>query len=253
MLKKIILSIVYICTILCLCGKDVPPMPSPPRLVNDYCGTLSPEQASALENKLRKYSDSTSTQLTVVIEPSLEGDDVFDYSFRLAQSWGLGEKGKNNGVLIYFAMQERKIRIQVGYGLEAKITDAATKQIIEHILKPAFKERMYYEGIDEATNIMIQLASGEYKGVAKSKKKSIGGIGTYIFLALIILYIISKFFRGGSNYGSTGGPDIFTAMMLGSMMGRGGGHSYGNFSSGSGSFGGFGGGSFGGGGSGGDW
>lgn len=244
-----------------LCGqvfsKEIPAKPSPPRLVNDFAGILSPEQNQALERKLSAYNDSTSTQITIVVENSLEGDDAFDYSIRLAQNWGIGQKDKNNGLLIYIALQGRKIRIQTGYGLEATITDAFAKRIIEQVIKPSFKQQQYYEGLNQATDYVIAALSGQFDGMGTTGKG--GKLGSLVFLVIlvfIIMYIFSKLGGGGTNYSSRGGSggDLLTGMLLGSMLSGGSRRSsWGDFSSGGGSFGGFGGGSFGGGGSGGDW
>lgn len=238
-------------------AKETPPVPNPPRLVNDFAGILQAQESAQLEQKLRIYNDSSSTQIAIVVENSLEGDDVFDYSFRLAQAWGIGQKGKNNGALIYIAIQDRKIRIQVGYGLEATLTDAACKQIIEELIKPTFKQQQYYAGLDAATSRILAIIKGEFKADPKSKS---GGkliyIIIFIVIALIVLSAMNNGGGGGRTYSSSG-SDWWTAAMIGSAMSGGsrsrGGSSWGDFSSGSGSFGGFGGGSFGGGGAGGDW
>ncbi|MDX2188743.1 MAG: TPM domain-containing protein [Bacteroidota bacterium] len=253
-MKKFISAFVLILSISIGICKSIPEMPNPPRLVNDFAGVLNQNESIYLEKKLRAYNDSTSSQIAIVIENSLEGEEVFDYSMKLAEAWKIGQKGKDNGILIYIAIAERKIRIQVGYGLEARVTDAYTKRIIEEIIKPQFKQQNYYQGLNDATDVIIQLASGEYKGEPKKSKRGFT-LGTFIFFA-IIAYIIFSFFRrggGGNSYGKRG-LDPWTAFLLGSALSGGGrGSSYGDFSSGSGSFGGFGGGGFGGGGSGGDW
>lgn len=238
-------------------AKDIPPLPNPPKLVNDFAGILQPQESNQLEQKLRIYNDSSSTHIAIVIENSLEGDDVFDYSFRLAQNWGIGQKDKNNGALIYIAIQDRKIRIQVGYGLEATLTDAACKQIIEELIKPTFKQGQYYAGLDAATSRILAITKGEYQAEPKSanggKSKLI--IIIIIVVALLLLSAFNKNGGGGRTYSSSG-SDWWTAAMIGNAMSGSrnrGGSSWGDFSSGGGSFGGFGGGGFGGGGSGGDW
>jgi uncharacterized protein len=237
-------------------AKEIPTRPSPPVLVNDFAGVLSEEQRNALERKLSKYNDTTSTQIAIVIENSIENDEAFEYSRRIAEGWGIGQKGKNNGLLIYVAVQERKIRIQVGYGLEGTVTDAYAKRIIEEVIKPAFRNQQYYEGLDEATNYLIGALSGQFKGDGGVKKGKLSGRTIFVILIIVffIIYIFSKRGGGGTNYNSRGGGmDLLTGMLLGSALSGGRGSSYGSFSSGSGSFGGFGGGSFGGGGAGGDW
>jgi uncharacterized protein len=240
-------------------AKAIPEVPNPPRLVNDYAGVLQQNEKEALEQKLRLFNDSTSNQIAIVIENSLQGEEVFDYSFRLAQSWGIGNKGKNNGALIYVALEERKIRIQVGYGLEEKLTDAFCKGLIQEVIKPNFKAGNYFAGLDEATNDMMLAAKGLFKGEKKAKKPSGSGL---IFLGVVLLFIILIFINKYKNikHSHLGhNLDFFTILLLMSQNrgGGGGGHrgggSWGDFSGGRGDFGGFGGGSFGGGGSGGDW
>lgn len=231
-------------------AKDIPAKPNPPRLVNDYTQTLSAEEQQQLEQKLVAYFDSTSTQIAIVIEESLEGDDLFDYCQRLATNWGIGEQNKNNGVLIYIAITDRKIRIHTGYGMETTITDAISKRIIEKKIKPNFKEGNYYQGLYEATDIIMQAASGEYVyDRTQGKEPNIKSILKLIFIIIIIIIVISKFGggRGGRRRSGFGGP-IFWGGTFGS-----GGFSSGGGGFGGGGFGGFGGGGFGGGGSSGSW
>jgi uncharacterized protein len=190
----------------------------------------------------------------VVLVKNLDGTDVADYSVKLALKWKIGTK-KDNGVLFLAAIDDRKTRIEVGYGLEGVLPDITTKRILTEDVKPYFKQQQFYEGIDLATTHIIQAAKGEYKGEYKysnnrGKKKGKGlGIGSIIFIIILIIVFASS--RGG------GGGGFLTGMILGNMLGGGGRHSggggWGDFSSGGGSFGGFGGGSFGGGGSSGDW
>lgn len=255
-MKQALHCIVFLFLSFVAIAKDIPARPNPPKLVNDFAGVLSAEQSAALEYKLSKYNDTTSTQIAIVIEKSIENDEAFDYAIRLAESWGIGQKGKNNGLLIYVALQERKVRILPGYGLEATVTDAYAKRVIEEVIKPAFKNQQYYEGLDNATTYLIGALSGQFKSEAGGKGK-LSGKTIFIFLIIVIgiFYILSKLGGGGgSNYSRRGGGmDLLTGMLLGSALGGGRGSNYGSFSSGGGSFGGFGGGSFGGGGAGGDW
>lgn len=226
-------------------AKEVPPKPNPPRLVNDFAGVLSAEENQALESKLLAYSDSTSTQIAIVIENSLEGDDDFDYSQRLAETWQIGMKGKNNGLLIYVAIEDRKIRIQNGYGMEGSVPDALAKRIIEENIKPNFKQKLYYNGLNEATDLIMRAASGEYINDLPRKRHK-DSPPPLIVIIIIILFILFAIFRGRGGRGGRfygGGPFIGT-------FGSGG---FSGGSSGGGGFGGFGGGSFGGGGAGGSW
>lgn len=227
-------------------AKEIPAKSN--RLVNDYANVLSASEESALETKLRGYYDSTSTQIAIVVENSLEGDDLFDYCQRLATAWGIGEKGKNNGVLLYVAIGDRKARIHTGYGMEATITDAMSTRIRTQQMNPAFKAGNYYQGLDDASTTIMQLASGEFVNDKEDKPLQKGPSAFVIIIIIIILIIL--FSRGGGGRGNRsrggfGGP-VFWGGTFGSGGFSGGG-------GGGGGFGGFGGGGFGGGGSGGSW
>lgn len=228
------------------------PKPIKGQRVYDLAGILSSEQELALSQKILAYEDSTSSQFVIFIDKSLEGDDDFMYTQRLAEAWKIGQKNHNNGLLLAVYMEDRAIRIQVGRGLEPTITDAVSFTIIEEVLKPAFRKENYYAGFDRSLDLLFQAAAGEFKGAGLEKPMP---FGAYIILALIILIFLiiisSKGGKGGSFAGGFGG-----GYMTGRMMGGG----WGNFSGGRGGFGGggfsgggFGGGSFGGGGAGGRW
>lgn len=243
-------------------AKEVPPVPNPPRLVNDYVGILSSGEVAALEQKLTAYDDSTSTQVAIVIEQSLEGDDIFDYSHRLAEAWGIGREGKNNGILIYIAAGDRKLYIQTGYGAEGFLPDALAKRIIEQVITPAFRQQAYYQGLDRATDVIIDLGNGEYTNEDLGQE---GGLPFPVLLIFLIVFIVIIILisRGGGKGGGyyrrgrydSGGGWIFFGPM-GNWGGGGGGSSGSSGGSdwgGGGDFGGFGGGDFGGGGAGGSW
>ena len=252
MIKKILIIFALLGAAL-VQAKEFPAKPNPPRLVNDFANVLSAEQISILESKLKIYSDSTSTQIAIVTEQSLEGEDPFDYSRRLAENWQIGMAGKNNGLLIYAAIGDRKIRIQNGYGMEATITDAISKRIIEEIIKPNFREQQYFEGFNEATDYIIRAAAGEFVNETprKGRHKSTSPTMVIIIIILFILFAIfyNKGGRGGRRFNHGGSP-FFGTFGSGGFSGGGG---FGGGSSGGGGFGGFGGGSFGGGGAGGSW
>ena len=241
-------------------GQVFPERPKPPKLVNDFANILSDREELILERKLVAYDDSTSTQIAVVTINSLKGNDIDDYSFRLAEKWEIGRKGKDNGVLILVALEDSKMFIATGYGMEGVIPDAIAKRIVENYMKPNFRNNNYYKGIDEATSVIIGLASGLYTADQIGRKKI--GLSRLIFPLFVIIFFIvisySRFrnVRGSHMAGSN--LNFLTFLFLMSAMGGRGGRGYSNFSSGSGSFGGgsfggFGGGSFGGGGAGGSW
>ncbi|MEO6670542.1 MAG: TPM domain-containing protein [Ferruginibacter sp.] len=237
-------------------AQDIPLAPNPPKLVNDFTNTLTPLQVEALETKLKLFDDSTSTNIAVVIVKTTGGVDIADYAIELGRKWGVGQKGSNNGVVLLIALDDRKLNISPGYGLEGALPDITCKQIIEEVIKPNFKGQDYYRGIEEGTDAIIQAVKGEYTAPANYGKTGSGGFGRIIFI--IILIVLFMGFSGGKGGGgsfmSRRGFAAWTiANMLGGSGGRGGGWSGGGGSSGGGGFGGFGGGSFGGGGASGSW
>jgi uncharacterized protein len=234
----------------------VPPRPNPPRLVNDYTRTLTPEQVQALEQKLVAYDDSTSNQVAVVIMNSTGDYPVEDVALGIIRTWGVGGKEHSNGVVILVAKDDHKIRIEVGYGLEGAIPDVTAKSIIDNDLTPNFREGNFYRGIDDATDDIFKAAAGEYKAPAGYHKKGKGFPIGGLIIFLIIMFIIFGS-RGGGRGGMMsrrGYGNFWTGAIIGSMLGGGsGGGGGGGWSGGGGGFGGFGGGGGGGGGASGGW
>jgi uncharacterized protein len=226
----------------------------PNKLVNDYTNTLTADQAQSLESKLVAFDDSTTTQIAVVIIPTLNGEDISDFNVKLGRAWGVGGKEFSNGVVLLIAKDDHKLNISTGYGVEGALPDITTKHIIDEQIVPNFKGNDYYRGIEEGTDAIIQAVKGEYKAPeGYNKRGSGGGMGRIIFIIVIIIIFlaISGGGRGGGSFMSRRG---FAAWTIGNMTGGGGGWSGGGGgSSGGGGFGGFGGGSFGGGGSSGSW
>lgn len=246
-------------------------------LVNDYAGVLERQEVIRLGQQLRSYALETSTQIAVVTENSLQGDDPFDYTIQLAQKWGIGGQ-QDNGVLIYIAVQDRKIAFQVGYGAEGFLPDAMANRIITEIMQPAFRAGRYYEGLDRAAQAVMDLGRGEYTNEGGSAKRKATGLPLLpmLFLVIIVMIILARLFGGrgddddddggyyrGGRYDypqrrrgrrRRGGGWIFLPGPIGGWSGgggSGGGDGFGGF--GGGGFGGFGGGDFGGGGAIGDW
>lgn len=241
-----------------LIAQELPEKPNPPRLVNDFTTTLSDIEKTSLETKLTSYSDSTGTQIAIVITNDLLGYDKSDYAIRLAEKWGIGQKGKNNGVLILVKPDgkpgERGVFIAVGYGLESVITDAISRRIIEIELIPNFKENQFYTGLDKATDVIMKLALGEFPPEYKNIKDEPSPIAFLIPIIIIVFVIIMmKNSRNSKTIGRN--PSFWTTLfLLSTLNNRSHNGSWGgSYSGGSGGFGGFGGGSFGGGGAGGSW
>lgn len=248
-------------------SQDIPPKPNPPRLVNDYVGILKPEEVQKLEIKLTAYNDSTSNQIAIVIVKSLHGYDANTMAYKIGEEWGLGQKDKNNGVVLLIKPKTNDepkgyVAISVGYGLEPYITDALSKRIIQNKLIPYFRQNKFYEGIDAATTAIMLASKGAYKGSPKNDVPPPAGIVFLaIFLLIMFAFIVSVFQTRRRYYTISrhGADDIPFWILMGHMFTSSGTNkdsNWGNFSSGSGSFGGFsgfGGGSFGGGGASGSW
>lgn len=247
---------------------DIPEKPSFQTSVYDYSNLLSASQKSNLEQKLIKYSDTTSTQIVIAIINSTNGENINYLGAQWGQKWGIGQEKEDNGILILLAKNDRKIAINTGYGIEYLLTDALSKRIIERDIIPYFKKNDYPGGLNRGADAIFEVLNGEYQGTRQASNNGfpIQFIIILAFIFIIILISISKNKRGGGgNRGNrSGGVDILEAIIL-SNMGRGnyrsgsggfGSSSGGGWSSGgsSGGFGGgFGGGGFGGGGASGGW
>lgn len=275
---KLLYSILFVViSALSVFGQKLPEQPNPPRIVNDFANLLSPQEVQQLESKLRAYNDTTSTQIAIVVVPSLDGYDPSEYAFALGKKWGIGQKGKNNGILVLIkpkvGNERGQVFIATGYGMEGSITDARANRIIDQTIIPAFRQNKYYEGLDQATTQLIQFARGEFKADKKGAKTVSPFASILIFIVLVAVFGIiaaiarSKKYTSGAVYSSGGFqrhssaasnlPFWLLLMGMGSNLGdrhRNSGSGWSDFSGGGGGgFGGFGGGDFGGGGAGGSW
>ncbi len=202
--------------------------------VTDLAGVLTPEQVAALEDKLRQFEASDSTQIAVLIIPSLEGEVLEDYSVRVAEAWRLGQKGRDNGALLVIAMKERQVRIEVGYGLEGTLTDARSRSIIENEIIPNFRQQQFYQGIDSGVTAIMQTVRGEYQPTPRSSAESrrTGDTGNrfqlLVFLLAPLLWVLGSTGKwgGGILGGGAGlfliyslfGPTLI-AMLAGGLIG----------------------------------
>ena len=260
----LIFSLVFLCSNTLLAQFNIPDKPkdSEQHFVYDYVELLSRQDSLALNVKLRKYADTTSTQIVVAIISSTNGEDISFLGARWGQKWGIGQADEDNGILIVLAKDDRTVDINTGYGIEYRITDRMAEQVINTYMIPSFKQGRYYEGLDLGTSIMMLMLGGEFKA---EKKESEFPYTTVIIIALFLLFWIimiaaSRKGRGGGNGGSGGGMGSLWDVIVLSNAGRtsGGwssssGGSWGGGSSGGGFGGGFGGGGFGGGGASGSW
>lgn len=243
---------------------EIPAKPKFQTSVYDYINLLTPNQKGDLERKLIRYSDTTSTQIVVAIIASTQGENIAYLAANWGEKWGIGQKGKDNGILVLLARNDRKITISTGKGAEARLTDLMSRRIIESRIIPQFKSGDYYAGLDAGVEGIFQVLQGEFKETKKQpkRKKKKGKKGWISAPIIIIMFIIIFANRGGRGGGrgrrrrSTAGT-LMDIIIL-SSLGRSGGGGFGGGSSG-GSFGGggfgggFGGGSFGGGGATGSW
>lgn len=246
--------------------EELPPLPNPPRLVNDLAGVMSGEETQQLEDKLVVFDKTTSTQISIVTLQSTGAYEPAEYGTALFRKWKIGQKGKNNGVLVLAAIKDRKAYIITGYGLEGALTDAVCGRIVREEMAPRFKQGKYFEGFSAASDKIIAATKGEYtadENDSRGDKKGIGA-GAIVIIVILIYFVVWMSGRGGGggggNYmsgrgyrrwgggwGGIGGIGGFGGFGGG---GWGGGDSGGG---GGGGFGGFGGGSTGGGGAGGSW
>lgn len=239
----------------------IPPAPS--RYFNDYANVIPPATAQSLNRQLEDFERQSSSQIVVGVYPKMQSDSsIEDYTVRVAQSWRVGQKAKDNGAVLFVFIQDRKMYLQVGYGLEGAIPDAIAKRIIEDEIKPHFRSGDYAGGLSAGVAAIMAAARGEYQGTGRTAAE--GGrrgngvhfvailaiVGVFLLLALVKRAGGRSYSRRGySRWGGWGGWG--GGGWTGGSWGGGGGGGW----SGGGGGGGFsgGGGSFGGGGAGGSW
>jgi uncharacterized protein len=211
--------------------RDVPPLDN--HRVHDDAGVLSPSTVSYLEQSLREFEDSTSNQIAILIFSSLEGESIEQFGIRVADAWKLGTQANDNGAILLVAVNDRKVRIEVGQGLEGPLPDAVCNRIIRNELAPSFRRGDYDGGIVSAIDAIRKAIKGEYKGTGPRKSRR-GLPAGFIILLIIIILAMRRGNRGGRGGAWSAGTGFLIGSALGSM-GRGGG---GGFSGGGGSFGG---------------
>lgn len=239
---------------------DVPKTPDFQTSVYDYANLLTEAEKKNLEEKLIRYSDSTTTQIVVATIETLNNEDIGILAPRWAHEWGIGQKNEDNGVFILLAEKERKIWIVPGYGVEDRLTAGITGELTRNVIIPEFKAGSYYSGLDKGADAIFDVLKGKYKGTRKESKGKGFPILPIIIIIIVILALISRNKRGGGNSGNRGGGLDLADILILSSLGRGGGGGlFGGGGSGGGGFGGggfgggFGGGGFSGGGAGGSW
>jgi len=228
--------------------------PKPAAYFNDYAGVVAKDAALRFNEQLAQFERETSNQVVVAVFPKMQSDsEIADYTQRVAQAWGVGQKGQRNGVVLFVFTLDRKMFIQAGYGLEGALPDLTAFDITEYRIKPHFRNNDYEGGLAEGIDSIFKAIRGEYKGTGKTVRERHGGEGSsfpgnlilFLFFAIFLFFISRLKPRHGYHYSSSGAG---WAWALGSSGGGG-------WSSGGGGGGGFsgGGGSFGGGGAGSSW
>lgn len=253
-MRKLILLVFFLSGIYANAQFTIPKVPSFQTSVYDYADVLNPVEEKELENKLIRYSDSTTTQIVVITIDDLKGESIGILTPRWAHEWGIGQEKEDNGILILLSKNDREIWIAPGYGVEDRLTAGINGELIRNIIIPEFKAGSYYNGLDKGADAIFEVLKGKYKG---SRKESNNPLPFILIVILIIILIVlsSRGRKGGGNFRGGGGLDLGDIIIL-SSLGRGnGGFGGGGFGSGSsGGFGGgFGGGGFSGGGAGGSW
>ncbi|MBE9488048.1 MAG: TPM domain-containing protein [Bacteroidetes bacterium] len=266
-MKKFFLLLTLFCLSSVCFAQDLLDMPKPKSLIEDKANIFTSSERYSMEQSLMAINDSTSTQIMILTLSDLEGNDASSLATDLGHKWGVGQDGKDNGILILIkpklSQRDRgQVFIAVGYGLEGIIPDAIAKTIVDKEMLPFFSRGMMYRGVSSAIDVLASLASKEFTAKEYVNKKAnplLGGMLSFMFV-IFIFAIISLSSRrrtvvDGKSFETR--SSILPWLLLGSMGnggGFGGGSSGGGFGGGGGGgFGGFGGGGFGGGGAGGSW
>ena len=229
--------------------EEIPTIVDP---VTDRTGTLTRSEYYSLRKMIIRFEDSTSNQIVVMLIPTLGGNDIRDHAIRILEKNKIGQKGKDNGVLILIAKDDRQISIEVGYGLEGVLTDAICDKIIRSEIRPRFRENEYYGGIAAAITAISQTVKGEY--TAEGKRQVMNDWIPIVIILLVIIFSIISSLRGRLYSHCTPGRKGYNNWWWGGGgFGGGGSGGFGSFGGGSGGGWSAGGGSFGGGGASGSW
>ncbi|MDD5031989.1 MAG: TPM domain-containing protein [Patescibacteria group bacterium] len=188
---------------------------TPVGFVNDYAGMMSESERQGLETKLVNFESQTSNEISVVTIPNLDGDTIENFAVKLFEDWKIGKAKNDNGILVLVAKEDRQMRIEVGYGLEGALTDAQSFWIIDDIMKPAFRQEKYYEGIDQAIDKIIAATQGEYvpeskpaKGLSSNAWENIFWFGLFAIIWMASILGRSKSWWAGGIVGAAIGVII---------------------------------------------
>jgi uncharacterized protein len=245
--SRLLLAIAIASATIAVAADPLPPKPS--RYVSDAAGVLSPQVAAALNARLETFERETSNQVIVATFPRIPDDYAFeDFTQRTAEAWGVGQGKDDNGVVLFVFPNDRKMRIEVGYGLEGVLPDIVAKRIIENELVPAFRAGDFDQGISRGVNAILQATRGEYRGSGRTNADTAEGAdGTwliFLFFILVLVIIVAanqNAVRRGTFYGPRGRRTVWTPPIGGGWTSGGGGGGFrggGVFSAGGGSCGG---------------
>jgi uncharacterized protein len=221
--------------------------PKPAAYFNDYTEVVSKEAANRFNEQLAQFERDTSNQVVVAVFPKMQSDsEIADYTQRVAQAWGVGQQERRNGAVLFVFTQDRKMFIQVGYGLEGALPDLTAFDITEYRIKPHFRNNDYEGGLAEGIDSIFKAIRGEYKGTGKTKAERTRtyvdqSVWVYLLIfGIIVFFNIATGFwrRRGYRYSSGGGPYIGGWSSGGGGWSSGGGGGFSGFSGGGGSFGG---------------
>lgn len=259
-MKKLFTYLILLFSVVSQAQFTIPEKPSFQTSVYDYAHVLNDNEKIQLEEKLIKYSDTTTTQIVFISIEDLKGEDIGLLAPKWAHTWGIGQKDKDNGVIILMSKNDRKIWISPGYGVEDRLTAGITGEIVRNTIIPEFKNGDYYAGLDKGADAIFETLKGKYKGTRVEDNTGYFPIFFIILFIIILIILIAKNKNNGGNSGSFGGG--LGDFIILSNLGRGGSYDGGSSSGWGGGFGGgssggfgggFGGGGFSGGGAGGSW
>ena len=255
-IHRVLVALLFVLAAVSSYAAEVIP-PKPAAYFNDYAGVVSKDAALRFNEQLAQFERETSNQVVVAVFPKMQSDsEIADYTQRVAQAWRVGQKEQRNGVVLFVFPQDRKMFIQVGYGLEGALPDLTGFDITEYRIKPHFRNNDYEGGLAEGIDSILKAIRGEYKGTGKIARERHSGEGSsfagnlilFLFFAIFLFFISRLKPRRGYHYSSSGAGWAWA-------LGSGGGGGWSSGGGGGGGFSGFsgGGGSFGGGGAGSSW
>ena len=186
-MKKLLILVFFLSGIYANAQFTIPKVPPLQTSVYDYADVLNPQEEKELENKLVRYSDSTSTQIVVISIEDLKGEDIGILTPKWGHEWGIGQEKEDNGILILLSKNDREIWIAPGYGVEDRLTAGINGELIRNIIIPEFKAGSYYNGLDKGADAIFEVLKGKYKGSRKESSNPLPFILIVIFIIILIV------------------------------------------------------------------